>query len=71
MDTQTVFVVDQDGATFVFLDKADAENCLIQEAWSGAVHLTITRAQAPVDLDMDALVEWCIAKVAPTTCEAQ
>lgn len=74
MKTTTVYVVDQDGATYVFtgwLARRHAERFLVAEAWSGAAHLTITKAEAPGDLRGDALVTWCIANVAPTTCEAQ
>lgn len=69
--TQTVYVVDEDGATFVFLDKTEAEKALVEEAWTGAVHLTITKAQAPADLRDEALTTWCIANVPPTLCDAQ
>lgn len=66
-----MYVVDEDGATFWFFDKEDAEKALVREAWTGAVHLTISEAQAPAYLTGDDLTDWCIAKVAPTTCEAQ
>lgn len=71
MPTQTVYVVDEDGATFTFLDRADAERTLVREAWRGAVHLTITEAEAPVGLKGVALLDWCIGNVPPITCEAQ
>ena len=72
--TQTVYVVDEDGGTFVFAGhraKRNAEKRLVFEAWTGAVHLTITEAEAPTGLSMDDLVTWCIAHVPPTTCEVQ
>lgn len=68
---QTVYVVDEDGATFVGTDKTEMEAVLVREAWTGAVHLTITEAQAPAYLTGDDLVEWCIRYVSPTTCEVQ
>jgi hypothetical protein len=69
--TQTVYVVDEDGATFWSVDKTEAEAVLVREAWTGAVHLTITEAEAPTDLPDDALTDWIIANVPPTTCEVQ
>jgi hypothetical protein len=67
----TVYVVDQDGATFVFRSRRRAQRALVAEAWRGATHLTITRATTPKGMRGDALVTWCIANVAPTTCDAQ
>jgi hypothetical protein len=69
--TQTVYVVDSDGRTFVFRDQKDAEAGLIREAYDHAPHLTITKAEAPAELSGEALVDWCIANVPPITCNAQ
>jgi hypothetical protein len=69
--TKTVYVIDQDGATFVTRTRRHAQRVLVHEAWGGAVHLTITKAHAPVTLRGQALVDWCIAHVPPITCQVQ
>lgn len=71
LPTKTVYVVDADGMTDVYLDQADAERGFVEGGWQRQAHLTITKAVAPAALEGEALITWCIANVSPMTCDTQ
>lgn len=66
-EMRTVYVVDEAGGTFAFLNRTDAEMWHEHEAEGGAVGLVIFETLAPADLVGDALADWCVRSTGITS----
>ncbi|HEY3514564.1 MAG TPA: hypothetical protein VGL36_35620 [Kribbella sp.] len=62
---RTVYVVNETGATYAFLDRGPAETFRDNEVAGGATEVTLVEAQAPAHLSGDELAEWCVEHVSP------
>jgi hypothetical protein len=64
VNTQTVYVFEELGATFVFHDPDTAAAARDSETKDGATNVSaVTKAEAPAQLSGDALAEWCASNV--------
>jgi len=64
VNTQTVYVFEEQGATFAFLDPDAAAVARDGEIGDGAINVSlVTKAQAPAHLSGDALADWCASNV--------
>lgn len=70
--TRVLYVVDQQGGTFWFERRKDAEEFLVAEAWGGAVHLSITSLPIPDDVEdvVTYAMGYVMDHVRGVTCEA-
>jgi hypothetical protein len=69
METETIYVVDEQGATFWFRDKSAAEARLVSEAWLGAVHLSIAQVEVPIGMTNEQLGGWACGNAADCGCD--
>lgn len=69
--TRTIYVVDQQGATFWFNTKQDAEKCLVDEAWRGAVHLSIGEVEIPTAItDEEEISNYAVMHAPDAVCDS-